>query len=120
MLAGTALTWFLGLVQWSGLQGVSELGAEWRAGEFFAPARVDREYFAQLSQLLPVLIVALAVELGVLEERSSVPSAARRARTVVVAGIAGAGTLAAVLASDCPVPHPCLDLVARSDGAGRK
>ncbi len=120
MLAGTALTWFLGLVQWSGLQGVSELGAEWRAGEFFAPARVDQEYFAQLSQLLPVLIVALAVELGVLEERSSVPSAARRARTAVVAGIAGAGTLAAVLASDCPVPHPCLDLVARSDGAGRK
>jgi hypothetical protein len=28
--------------------------------------------------------------------------------------------LAAVLASDCSVPHPFLDLVARSDGAGRQ
>lgn len=96
LLAGTALTWFLGLVQWSGLQRVSESGAQWRAGEYFAPARVDQEYFAQLSQLLPVLIVALAVELRVFDG-TSVPSAARRARTAVVAGIAGAGTFAAVL-----------------------
>lgn len=96
LLVGTAITWVLSVLLWPGLESAA-LGYEDDQGRYFAEPRVNQEYFAQVSQLLPVLLIALAIELRFFRGASGRPSVARLARSAVVAGIVVAGTFAAVV-----------------------
>ena len=95
LLLGTAITWVLGVVVWPSLESASKGLVLNQA--YYAPPRVSQEYFAQVTQLLPILLVAVAVELRFFRHVSPAPSGAQQARTAVVAGIVAAGVFASVL-----------------------
>jgi hypothetical protein len=87
LLLGTLLTWIIGSFVWTGLDS---------AAAPFDP-RVDQEYFAQMSQLLPVLLIALAVELNFFRSGGDSQTGAQQARAAVVGGIVAIGVFGAML-----------------------
>jgi len=61
LIAGTLLAWLITTIAWPRLMGGVEPSLVVEHGTL--PALINQEYFAQMSQLLPIVLIALALEL---------------------------------------------------------
>ena len=94
LMAGAFLTWLATVLVWPFLESCYD--GETGEAASCDGILVNQEYFAQVSQLLPILLIALVVELRFFQSEQL--SGPRSVRAATVITIIAAGEIAAILA----------------------